>query len=120
MTTANTSTDPTTQENTVEDSQIEKHEIVWSGITICIRFERNWLGRPPSQYHPTHLQIEAVQPPREPLPITETGYKSHFVAIEAIETAGGPVAYALAWIEDAAQDPAWKALQAQRRQGVLV
>jgi hypothetical protein len=33
--------------------------------------------------------------------------------------AGGPVAYALAWIEDAAQDPAWIALQAQRRQGVL-
>ena len=53
----------------MEDSQIETHEIVWSGITICIRFERNWLGRPPSQYHPTHLQIEAVQPPREPLPI---------------------------------------------------
>jgi hypothetical protein len=49
-----------------------------------------WLGMPPSQYHPTHLQIEAVQPPREPLPITETGYKSHFVAIEAIEAAGGP------------------------------
>jgi hypothetical protein len=48
---------------------------------------------------------------------TETGYKSHFVAIEAIEAAGGHVAYASAWIEDAAQqDPAWKALQAQRRQ----
>jgi hypothetical protein len=39
-------------------------------------------------------RLFAVQPPREPLPITETGYKSHFVAIEAIETAGGPVAYA--------------------------
>ena len=51
----------------MEDSQSEKHEIVWSGITLCIRFERNWLGRPPSEYHPTHLQIEAVQPPREPL-----------------------------------------------------
>jgi hypothetical protein len=32
----------------LEDSQIEKHEIVWSGITICIRFERNWLDMPPS------------------------------------------------------------------------
>jgi hypothetical protein len=46
-----------------------------------------WLGMPPSEHHPTRLQIEAVQPPRELLPITETGYKSHFVAIEVIEAA---------------------------------
>ena len=52
-------------------------------------------------------------------PFREASSASNAGGIEAIEAAGGPVAYALAWIEDAAQDPAWKALQAQRRQGVL-
>jgi hypothetical protein len=32
----------------------------WQGIEIEIRFERNWLGSPPSDYRPSHPEVEAV------------------------------------------------------------
>jgi orotate phosphoribosyltransferase len=50
------------------------------------------------------------------LPITETGYLSHFVAADAIDEAGGPVAYVVAWLDRAAQDKEWKSrIEAQRQ-----
>ena len=47
-------------------------------------------GSVPSELHPSHLEIETTAPEREPLPITETGYLSHFAAVEEIDEAGGP------------------------------
>ncbi len=100
--------------------RIETHDIVWAGIAIKVSYERNWLGSPPSDYHPTHLQIEAVSPERMPLPITETGYLSHFVAVDEIDNAGGPVDYTLAWLDQAAKAPAWrKAVEASRQLSLL-
>lgn len=93
---------------------IEQFETIWSGITIQISFERDWLSM---TICPTaHLQIKSVSPARAPLPIAETGYRSHFLSAEAIDDLGGPVAYALAWLDAEALKPKWKAAEQARRQ----
>jgi hypothetical protein len=95
---------------------VEKFPINWQGIALEIRFERNWLGSPPSEFHPSHLEIATITPEREPLPITETGYLSHFVAAEDIDEAGGPVAYVTTWLDGAAKGKEWKIrVEAQRQ-----
>ena len=42
------------------------------------------------------------------IPITETGYRSHFSPSGIVEEHGGPEAYVLAWLDHAAQSDAWK------------
>jgi len=95
---------------------VEKFD--WQGVTVAVSYEADWLGmsKDLSPFATAHLEIEAVEPPRQPLPITETGYRSHFVAREVIEQAGGPVAFARAWLDQAAKAAAWKRQQEQSRQ----
>ena len=90
----------------------------WQGVTISVSYEADWLGmsKELSQFATAHLEIEAVEPPKHPLPVTETGYRSHFVARGLVEQAGGPVAYVRAWLDHAAKAPAWKRQQEASRQ----
>jgi hypothetical protein len=70
-------------------------------------------------YPLAHLEIETVEPANAPLPMTETGYRSHFCAPADIDTEGGPVAFVRAWLECEARSPEWKAAQEERRQLTL-
>ena len=95
--------------------QFEDYEIVWSGIRIKIRFEKKFLsGSTPGL--PSHLAIESLKPERAPLPITQTGFRSHFPPLASIEERGGPVAYVLAWLDEEANSREWKTAQAAARQ----
>ena len=40
-----------------------------------------------------HLDITTIEPPRAPLPITETGYRSHFLHPDEVAAYGGPEAF---------------------------
>ncbi|MBS0473096.1 MAG: hypothetical protein JSR60_18645 [Proteobacteria bacterium] len=51
----------------------------------------------------THLSIHVLEPSTLKLPITETGYRSHFLS-EA-EELGGPLAYVRAWLDAEAAAP---------------
>lgn len=84
---------------------IETCEITWSGIVIRISYEPNWLSM--TDYLTAHLQLESIAPERAKLPVTETGYRSHFTTRDVIEEAGGPVAFTLAWLDAAALSPDW-------------
>jgi hypothetical protein len=90
----------------------------WQGVTVAVSYEADWMGmsKELSQFATAHLEIEAVEPPRQALPVTETGYRSHFIAKGIIEQAGGPVAYARAWLDHAARAPEWKRREQQSRQ----
>lgn len=67
-----------------------------------------------------HLEIRSIQPERAPLPITETGYKSHFHPCGTVEANGGDVvAQIIAWLDEAATKPEWRAYVAKSRQGEL-
>ncbi|MBI1262751.1 MAG: hypothetical protein GC184_13615 [Rhizobiales bacterium] len=93
--------------------------IDWQGIALSVAYEPNWLSME-GEYTVAHLQIEAVAPERAPLPITETGYRSHFLSPEEITEAGGAVAYARAWLDYAAQSPEWrKHMEAARQMSLF-
>lgn len=61
--------------------------IVWRGVAIEVRHCADWSPSFREIYgHPlAHLEIEAVDPARVPLPVTETGYRSLFTASAVIE-----------------------------------
>ena len=61
--------------------------------------------------HPAVKQYSSPAPSGAVLPITETGYRSHFLAATEVIAAGGPVRYVLAWLDregelDAGSGPA--------------
>jgi len=66
-----------------------------------------------------HLQVRSIYPTDVPLPITETGYRSHFIAASAIAAAGGPVAYVDVWLTAESDTPAWRKCESSARQFAL-
>ena len=64
----------------------------------------------------SHLEIEVKSPEGAPLPVTETGYRSHFLSPGLVEEAGGPIAYVGVWLEEEAKSAAWLRAEARWRQ----
>ena len=64
-----------------------------------------------------HLEVRSVDPERAPLPITETGYLSHFHQPGTVEALGGDVvAQVTAWLEEKAESKPWKTYVEKSRQ----
>jgi hypothetical protein len=95
---------------------IEIFRTTWGGITLEIRWEPNWLNLTSYGHDTAHLEIESVAPERAPLPITATGYRSHFTCTDAVAAYGGPVAFVEAWLETESLAPDWRAEEHARRQ----
>ncbi len=83
----------------------------WRGILVQVTLEK--------QRFVDHLQIETVEPARAPLPITETGDRSHFIGKDVIEEAGGPAAFVEKWLDQAATGKGWIEQEAAVRQYAL-
>ncbi|MFH1555913.1 MAG: hypothetical protein ABII76_13780 [Pseudomonadota bacterium] len=86
----------------------------WCGIGLTINWTPVWFAMGDGSYSVAHLEIIADE--RAPLPITATGYRSHFTQAADIEAHGGPIAFALAWLERDAASPAWKIVRDSARQ----
>jgi hypothetical protein len=86
--------------------------VVWRGITIHVRYQARCHGF--RDLH--HLDIESVEPARARLPITSTGYKSHFYYGEEVENVSDAV---LGWLEMEAGGAEWAEHQASTRQLTL-
>jgi hypothetical protein len=75
-----------------------RHEIDWvnpvTGETVRIRITH---GREYLFASSDHLQIESIGPEKAPLPITETGYLSHFISPSLRQC--GRDCFVTAWIE---------------------
>jgi len=97
---------------------IETFRIDWNGIAVEIRWEPNWLNIS-AVYDTGHLEIESIAPERARLPITDTGYRSHFTSPETVAAYGGPVAFVEAWLETESQAPDWRRAQQERQQFLL-
>lgn len=93
----------------------QTHRFTWQGIEIEATYcPRIWGGVI------AHLEINSIQPPRAPLPITETGYKSHYHPCGMVEANGGDVvAQVIAWLDEEAAKPDWRRYVENSRQGVL-
>ena len=81
----------------------EQHTITWRGIALTITFTLDWLSVA------DHLEFETDG--RVPLPVTETGYRSHFMAKGSIESYGGPVAFVNDWLDSEAKRMRWSGAQ---------
>ena len=67
-----------------------------------------------------HLEILSVRPERAPLPITGTGYLSHFMQPGTIAAHGGDVvAQVKAWLDEESAKPEWQAHIEAGRQWTL-
>lgn len=84
----------------------------WRGITVSVTLEK--------QTFVDHLQVETLDPLRAPLPITATGYRSHFIPKDMIEHSGGPEDFVLAWLDSAARDRRWIVQEDDIRQYALM
>ncbi len=96
------------------EQQPQVHRLIWRGIDIELTYlPCRWgvIG---------HLEIRSIVPPRAPLPITETGYKSHFHECSTVEANGGDVvALVKAWLDDEAAKPEWRRYEHASKQGEL-
>ena len=62
----------------IDSNPYEFSFITWQGIELEIRFARDWLGSSKTAYPMAHIEVEAISPKLTALPITETGYRSHY------------------------------------------
>jgi len=82
--------------------------IIWRGIRMEITHVNNYFSGM------DHIEIHTKE--RMPIPITETGYKSHFFpsgGLGEFETAAD---YVRAWLEHEAKSKAWKAQELASQQ----
>lgn len=94
--------------------EAQTHRFAWQGIEI----EAVYVPRYSGSF--AHLEIRSVRPERAPLPVTETGYRSHFHPAGTIEAKGGDVITQVeAWLNDEAAKPDWKRYIEASRQGCL-
>ncbi len=90
------------------------HKLVWRDITCRVRHTPNYLSKGWS-----HIEIIVQKPEGAPLPITETGYRSHFLDADHLNRAGGPIRFFLDWIESEARSKSWAKAEFNWRQGDL-
>lgn len=67
--------------------------------------------------HIAHLEIRSIAPGGAPLPISLSGYRSHFHDPGTIEALGGDVVQQVtAWLDEMAASPEWREREIQDRQ----
>jgi len=90
--------------------RLETATLTWHGIEIQVSCKFD---------HPIegfcHIEVKSA----ERLPITQTGYKSHFMPMVELEGFETHVAYVAAWLEHAGQSKDWQRYVEGRRQGDL-
>ena len=90
----------------------------WEALTVAVRYHADWssLSKIGSDRQVAHIAIQTVEPPNAPLPVTETGYLSHFLAPALVDQTGGRAAFVRGWLDEEARRPACRRADAARRQ----
>lgn len=90
----------------------ETHRLTWQGIEIELTYKPEDFGGAIA-----HLEIKSLDPERAPLPITGTGYRSHFHPVGTVEASEGTlVEQVAAWLDEEAKSKAWKKYVEDSRQ----
>lgn len=98
-------------------SSVFVQRIDWNGTTVEVSYDPHWLGMPAIYGEPVaHLELRSLEPEDAALPVTETGYRSHFLPASEVLDHGGPIAFARTWLDEAAQSKAWIERQERSRQ----
>jgi hypothetical protein len=75
--------------------------LIWNGIKIMVIHTSNKFGEI------DHIELHSEN--RVPLPVTETGFRSHFCHESDIEPYGSALAFVQAWLNHEAMTPQWRA-----------
>lgn len=75
--------------------------LIWNGIKIMVTHTPNRFGET------DHIELHAED--RQRLPVTETGYRSHFCHESQIEPYGSALNFVQAWLDHEAMKPEWRA-----------
>lgn len=86
-------------------------KFAWRGIEMSATHTRDWLGEGWS-----HLEMRVLKPKGRPVPITDTGYLSHFLDEADLKAAGGTVAFFRAWLDREAESKAYRKALARWQQ----
>lgn len=81
----------------------QTHRIIWNGIGLTVTYTPLKWGVI------DHIEIETDN--RQPLPITETGYKSCHIEPDCMADYDGPVAFVIEWLDLAAKEGRWHGAQ---------
>ena len=94
--------------------EVQVYRFFWQGIDIeAVYVPLRWGVI-------AQLEIRSIEPERAPLPITHTGYRSHFHQPGSFEANGGDVvAQLIEWLDTEAAKPEWKDYVEASRQGEL-
>ncbi|HEY4942212.1 MAG TPA: hypothetical protein VII56_12365 [Rhizomicrobium sp.] len=84
----------------------------WQGIVLSVSYQSEYLGMEGM----AHLTIQVRGTKHYSLPITGTGYRSHFESEAEIAERGGPLAYVRAWLDAEAAKPEWLEQDPKNRQ----
>lgn len=68
--------------------------LTWRGIEMNATHTPDYISTGWS-----HIELRVTKPKGKPVPITDTGYLSHFLDEDALKAAGGAAAFFLAWLE---------------------
>ena len=90
--------------------EAQSAKVEWAGIDIEVRFTKNWLC---GSTH--HIELRA----NEPLSVTATGYRSHFVPSDVDLNMDLILAFVIDWLDEAAEKREWLDHLDRKRQGDL-
>ncbi len=87
---------------------IENIKLIWRNIAVDIIYNNDWSKayREITGQAMGHLEVRSEN--KERLPITETGYRSHFIAAAVIEDYGGVENYVTDWLEEMSKSKDWQ------------
>jgi len=92
----------------MENQNVISELIVWRGIRMEIKHVTGCFSGM------DHIEIRTKD--RVPIPITETGYRSHFFPSGGLGEFETAVDYVRAWLEHEAKSKAWKAQEFSTQQ----
>lgn len=78
---------------------MEQHIITWRGVKTEITYTPEKFGMV------DHIELHTEN--KTLLPVTETGYRSHFMNKGAVDAHGGAVAFVTAWLDHEAERMGW-------------
>ena len=89
-------------------AEYETYCVSWQGIALEIRHCPSWFSMPGDGFVTQHIEIRSAG--KAPLPVTTTGYRSHFINGETAlaEFGDDPVAIVLWWLDEAAKSKEWQ------------
>jgi hypothetical protein len=109
-----------TEVSTVPQRRITTEALVWNEITVLLSYEADWLGLGAAgivdPWWWSHLELQVLHPVGAPMPLSEDGYWSEFLAIGEAEEAGGPAAVAVALLNEFSESLSWRVAWARWEQ----